>query len=230
MIAENTTAESLARRADDRRVPDWRVARAGHVITPQSHFIAPIDRRALAFGVAYDRGVLALEPLRNRGIVALVRAPHRFLGTHAPRVQIPAGRRQRHRHAEFPRDQRDDRRARPEIEAEFVLIGHLIENVLAHPRRLRGRQSAFPRAAAARLGRERAQAALARERHPLVHGAHTHLERRGRLRLGHPAAHRLHRQPPDLRLRYRITAPSIRFCRGHVFNLTHVRTICCTGQ
>jgi hypothetical protein len=66
---DHATAKALARRADDRRLADRRVAGARDMVTAQPHFITPVDRGALVLCVARNGGVFALQPRRDGGIV-----------------------------------------------------------------------------------------------------------------------------------------------------------------
>jgi hypothetical protein len=91
---DHVAAETLPGRPDDRGMAQWGVARSGHVVTPQAHFVAPIDRAPVTPGLP-----------RNRRVVPLIRPPQRLLRTYAPGPEVAACRGERYRQTLFPSNQ-----------------------------------------------------------------------------------------------------------------------------
>jgi hypothetical protein len=98
----------LPGRLDDRGLAQWGVARSGHVVTPQAHLVASIDRDPVTPGL-----------LRNRRVVPLIRPPHRLLRPYAPGREVAACRGEKYRQTLFSRNQACHHWPRPEIERQL---------------------------------------------------------------------------------------------------------------
>ena len=105
---DHVAAETLPGRLDDRGLAQWGVARSGHVVTPQAHLVASIDRDPVTPGL-----------LRNRRVVPLIGPPHRLLRTHAPSPEVTSCRGERYGQTLFPPNQARPRWPRPEIERQL---------------------------------------------------------------------------------------------------------------
>src|SRR5205807_10592268 len=111
---DHVAPEALAGGIDHRGPATRRVAATDLVVRPQTHLIAPQNQSVFLLRPLLDRGVLILEPRRNRDRVTLVRPTHWLLRRHVPTPQVPARRRERDGPARTLADQRDHRRPAPQ--------------------------------------------------------------------------------------------------------------------
>src|SRR5579863_5709748 len=168
------------------------IAGTRDMVAAQSHLITPIDYSLLPLGLPGNRRIFPLQPARDGRIVSLIGAPHRLLRTEAPGLKVAPHGDQRDLDPVFPRNQAGHRRARPQIERQFQLIGHLAHDQRADVLGALCAQTSLPRTPSPALELKRPQTAFPVKSHPFAHRPQARSERARRLALHHPTADRLH--------------------------------------
>ncbi len=206
---KHIAAEPLRGYANNRCFPQWRIARAGDMVTAQAHLVAPIDDGVFTLGISGDRRILCPQPPHNRRIVSFVDPTRRLLRAHAPTAQVSAHRGQRYRNPVLWLDQCRHRRPDPQKERPLQLIGQQITGQLPNPLGLCRRQPVFAGPSTTPFRPHRPQTTRAIQHHPLANRTQAGANDRRRFRLTHTASDRLHHHPAQMHLRANVLFPRI---------------------
>ncbi|CAG2144625.1 hypothetical protein LMG26411_02596 [Cupriavidus numazuensis] len=182
------------------------------MVTAQAHLVAPMNRCLFLLRFLHEPWVVLVQPPGDGHIVSFIGTAHRFLGTHAPGLEIAPGRRRRNRDTIFPLNQARDGLARPEVERHCQLVRHPTHDQPTNPRGLLCVQPTAARTAAPFAKLQRPRAAFSGQLHPFADRSQAYAIRRGRAGLCHPATHRLHHQLSQVGLRGSIQLSGISFC------------------